>query len=179
MKDLEVKVKLTLVFLLIGNILSKTLNKSILIDEFGYATDSVLIDLSFESIDSIDLNTFNEYVKLEELYLQENKLSKLEAGLLSNLVNLRQSWLESNFLVSIDKNIFNGLNNLELVCLSNNPISTLFSSHIASLCSSSNPKCQIKPLDKCQRKETTTNLQTTTTTSINIFIYLYKTKYIS
>jgi Leucine-rich repeat (LRR) protein len=114
MKDLEVKVKLTLVFLLIGNILSKTLNKSILIDEFGYATDSVLIDLSFESIDSIDLNTFNEYVKLEELYLQENKLSKLEAGLLSNLVNLRQLWLESNFLVSIDKNIFNGLNDLEI-----------------------------------------------------------------
>jgi Leucine-rich repeat (LRR) protein len=184
MKSLRVKI---LFFLLIGNVLCKALNKSLLINEYSFGTDSVVIDLSVESIDSIHLNTFNEYAKLEELYLEDNKLTRLEAGLFSNLVNLRELWLESNQLVSIDKNIFNGLINLELVCLSNNPISILFTD-LTSLCGSTNSKCKIKTKDRCQRKVTTrtTTLATitstitststtllTTNSSINIFSIVF------
>jgi len=167
----KIGVVMLIVLFLIEAVLSKGLNKSVLIMEHGFATNSVVIDLSVKSIDSIDLNTFNDYVKLEELYLDDNKLTQLQTGLFSNLVNLRELWLESNHIISIDKSIFNGLINLELVCLSNNPVTTLFPNQVASLCDSSNPKCKIKVAEKCQRKQTTRITTTKLTTSIEILIY--------
>ena len=65
--------KLALILVFVGNTLNKPLNSSVLTDKYGYSTDSVVIDLSENSIDSIDLTTFKNYVKLEVLYLDENK----------------------------------------------------------------------------------------------------------
>ena len=144
-----------IILLVVEAVLSKPLNKYILNEEFGYEEDSVTIDLSLRNIDSIDLSTFNEYLKLEVLHLEENKLTKLENGLFNNLVSLRELWLESNNIVSIDRNIFNGLNSLELVCISNNPTSVLFPNQVASLCHN-NSKCEIKISEKCKKKEATT-----------------------
>ena len=111
------------------------------------------MDISESSIESIDINTFNSYNKLENLYLQDNKLKQLEYGLFNHLLNLKELWLESNNIVSIDRNVFVGLNKLEKVCLSDNPISLLFPSNIKPLCDS-NPNCNIKINENCIKDTT-------------------------
>jgi Leucine-rich repeat (LRR) protein len=130
------------------------INQSILIQKYGFSIDSNEIDLSESSIDSIDINTFKGYNKLEKLYLHDNKLRQLEYGLFNNLTNLRELWLESNNIISIDRNVFAGMNKLEKVCLNDNPISLMFPNMIKPLCDS-NPNCSIKINEKCI-KETTT-----------------------
>ena len=49
------------------------INQSILIETYLYEIDSIEIDLSRRSIDSIDINTFKGYSKLEKLFLEDNK----------------------------------------------------------------------------------------------------------
>jgi Leucine-rich repeat (LRR) protein len=131
------------------------INQSILIETYLYEIDSIEIDLSRRSIDSIDINTFKGYSKLEKLFLEDNKLKKLEYGLFNHLSNLRELWLESNIIVSIDRNVFVGLNLLQKVCLNDNPISIMFPSNIKPLCDT-NPNCNIKINENCL-KDTTSN----------------------
>jgi Leucine-rich repeat (LRR) protein len=131
------------------------INQSILIETYLYEIDSIEIDLSRRSIDSIDVNTFKGYNKLEKLFLEDNKLKKLEYGLFNHLSNLRELWLESNIIVSIDRNVFVGLNLLQKVCLNDNPISIMFPSNIKPLCDT-NPNCNIKINENCL-KDTTSN----------------------
>jgi hypothetical protein len=71
------------------------INQSILIETYLYEIDSIEIDLSRRSIDSIDINTFKGYSKLEKLFLEDNKFNKLEYGLFNHLSNLRELWLEN------------------------------------------------------------------------------------
>ena len=126
----------------------KPLNQSILIEQLGYSKDSIQIDLSAMSLDSIHLETFNGFNNVEIIYLANNKIRKIEQGIFNNMKNLRELWLESNIINSINRNAFVGLNNLELVCLSNNPISKLFPSSLAIICDT-NSKCTVKILEKC------------------------------
>ena len=126
------------------------LNQSLLIQKYGFEINSVEIDLSERSIDSIDINTFKGYNKLEKLHLEENKIKQLEYGLLNHLESLKEIWLESNIIVSIDRNVFVGLNKLEKVCLNDNPISFMFPNKIKPLCDT-NPFCTIKINEKCIR----------------------------
>jgi hypothetical protein len=70
------------------------INQSLLIETYKYEIDSIEIDLSRRSIDSVDINTFKGYNKLEKLFLEDNKLRKLEYGLFNHLLNLRELWLE-------------------------------------------------------------------------------------
>jgi Leucine-rich repeat (LRR) protein len=129
---------------------SAGINQSLLIEKYGFSIDSVEIDLSERSIDSIDINTFKGYNSLEKLYLEDNKLSQLEYGLFNHLFNLRELWLQSNNIVSIHRNVFKDLNKLEKVCLSGNPISEMFPSNLKPLCES-NSNCNIKINEKCVR----------------------------
>ncbi len=129
------------------------INQSILIETYLYEIDSIEIDLSRRSIDSIDINTFKGYSKLEKLFLEDNKLKKLEYGLFNHLSNLRELWLESNFIISIDRNVFVGLNLLQKVCLNGNPISLMFPSNIEPLCDT-NPNCNIKINENCLKDTT-------------------------
>ena len=124
------------------------INQSLLIQKYGFDIDSVVIDLSEKSIDTIDINTFIGFTKLEKLYLEDNKLKQLENGLFNHLDSLKEVWLESNNIVSIDRNVFVGLNKLEKVCLKDNPISFLFPTNIKPLCET-NPICTIKINEKC------------------------------
>jgi Leucine-rich repeat (LRR) protein len=124
------------------------INQSLLIQKYGFNIDSVVIDLSGRYIDTIEINTFIGYTKLEKLYLEENKIMQLENGLFNHLSSLKEIWLESNNIISIDRNVFVGLNNLEKVCLKDNPISLMFPTNIKPLCET-NPICTIKITEKC------------------------------
>jgi Leucine-rich repeat (LRR) protein len=124
------------------------INQSLLIQKYGFNIDSVVIDLSERSIDIIDISTFIGFIKLEKIYLEENKINKLANGLFNHLESLKEVWLESNNIISIDRNVFVGLNNLEKVCLKDNPISIMFPTNIKPLCDT-NQKCTIKINEKC------------------------------
>ena len=124
------------------------INQSLLIQKYGFNIDSVVIDLSERSIDTIDINTFIGFTKLEKIYLEENKINQLANGLFNHLESLKEVWLESNNIISIDRNVFVGLNNLEKVCLKDNPISIMFPTNIKPLCDT-NPMCTIKINEKC------------------------------
>ena len=137
--------------ILIQQATSIGLNQSLLVQKYGYDLNSVVIDLSENSIDTVDLNTFKGYIKLEKLYLEENKIKQLGYGLLNHLgESLKEIWLQSNSIVSIDRNVFVGLKKLEKVCLSDNPISQLFPANIKTLCDT-NPICTININEKCIR----------------------------
>jgi len=129
------------------------LDQNLLIQEYGFGLDSIEIDLSGKNIEIIDINTFKGFENLEKLYLQENKLMKLEQGLFYNLSNLKELWLESNRIESVDKNIFVGLEKLKKVCLDENPISFKSPNNFNSLCET-NPLCSIKINEKCTKDKT-------------------------
>ena len=95
---------------------------------------------------------------MKTLYLQGNKLERLEYGLFNGLTNLREIWLESNSIISIDRNIFVGLNKLEKICLAKNPMSSTFPNSINSLCDS-NPKCIIKINERCIKNNDLTKFE--------------------
>ena len=44
---------------------AKDLNQSVLLQIYGYSFDTVRIDLSQQSIDYIEINTFKDFKKLE------------------------------------------------------------------------------------------------------------------
>lgn len=52
----------------------RIISQSILINEFGYSTESVYIDLSERSIDLIEESTFYGFNRLEVLHLEDSKL---------------------------------------------------------------------------------------------------------
>jgi len=143
-------IKNIIIACIIQQTLSVGINQSLLIEKYGFGIDSIEIDLSENSIDNIDINTFNGYNKLEKLYLQENKLKQLDNGLFNHLFNLRELWLETNNIISIDRNVFVGLEKLEKVCLNDNPISQMFPSNVKPLCDT-NPICTVKINEKCIR----------------------------
>jgi hypothetical protein len=128
-------------------IVSKELNKNTLVQK--YSLDTVYIDLTAQSINSIDSAAFYGFKSLKILYLNDNKLNELNPGLFENLFQLQEIWLESNNIQSLNSNLFSGLNNLEKICLYDNPISKLQeSSEINKLCGS-NSKCSVKLNEKC------------------------------
>jgi Leucine-rich repeat (LRR) protein len=140
-------------YLVIGSnlIVCKELNKNVLFQKYGYSLDSVYIDLSAQSINSIDSTTFDGFKSLKMLFLDDNKLTELNPHMFENLFQLKEISLESNNIQSLDSNLFSGLDNLEKICLNDNPISKLNnSSEINKLCGS-NPKCTVKLNEKCSK----------------------------
>lgn len=140
----------------------------ILLSEYGYSNNSVLIDLSSKNIESIDVNTFIGFTNLQVLYLNKNKLSRLNEPVFKNISNLKEIWLEENSITSFSKDSFVGLVNLERICLYDNPISTLFPNLLTGLCSTS-PNCKVTITEKCLMITTrvsttfkTTSIRTTT-----------------
>ena len=75
---------------------------------------------------------------------------------------MREISLESNELVEIDKSSFFNLNNLKLVCLNNNPITTLFPTDLLTfICSQQqqqNNNCTVSLNHKCIRNYTLNKL---------------------
>jgi Leucine-rich repeat (LRR) protein len=72
----------------------------ILLSEYGYSNNSVLIDLSSKNIESIDVNTFIGFTNLQVLYLNKNKLSRLNEPVFKNISNLKEiSKIEINLKI--------------------------------------------------------------------------------
>lgn len=91
---------------------------------------------------------FNGLTKLETLFLQNNKLTRIDEGPFKTLTNLKSLLLESNNILTFDRNALIGLSNIELVCLSNNPISILGQSIIKDICKTS-PRCLVQINGEC------------------------------
>ncbi len=146
----SILIKLVFSLISIAKIECLELNQTILFQYFGYSNTSDVIDLSNQNITSIDRLTFRGLSKLGYLYLQNNKLERLEGELFLDLLGLRQIWFESNNIVSIDDATFyTGFltpNIKRIVCLNDNPFIQ------------NNPEkniichnCIVKTNEKCQK----------------------------
>lgn len=80
--------------------------------------------LSFNQIDSINLNTFFYLNNLTILRMNNNNLSNID-NLFINLSNLKTLSLQQNHLKSLNKNSFIGLKNLSELWLNDNDIETI------------------------------------------------------
>jgi hypothetical protein len=79
---------------------------------------------------------------VQELYLQDNYLTKLEQNTFDPLTNLIILSLENNLIISINRSIFSNLVNLEHVYLTKNPLTIIQSDVVQQLCGTS-PKCKV------------------------------------
>jgi hypothetical protein len=82
------------------------------------------------------------------VWLQNNKIYKIEEELFKGLSNLNQIILESNKIISFDKYALVGLKILTKVCLYDNPISVQFPASLCNICSM-NLNCQVYISSKC------------------------------
>ena len=103
--------------ILIQNAIAIGLNQTFLFEKYGLNKNSIEIDLSEKSIDKLDIKTFKGLSNWEWLNLEDSFTERLDHGLFSDLINLKEIWLQSNRIIEIDINIFVGLNKLEKVCL--------------------------------------------------------------
>ncbi len=154
--SIYLKFIVVLTSLTIDKINGRLLNKTILFETFGYSIESTHIDLNGQSIDEIDLFTFDGLNHLEILNLEDNKITKIEKNLFNGLTQLKLLSLESNKIIEIEKSVFNGLDSLELVCLNDNPVANMFPALLTSLCDT-NSKCILKISQKCNQTLTASN----------------------
>ena len=133
---------------IISNSINATnLNRTILELIYSSVNDRKTIDLSNLNIHSIHNETFLGLSKLENLYLQNNSIRRIEFYS-KDLQSLRLISLEFNNIVQINKSILVGLNKIESVCLFNNPISNLFPTEMLKICET-NPICKVYINEKC------------------------------
>jgi Leucine-rich repeat (LRR) protein len=114
---------------------------------YSLVSERKTIDLSNLNIHSIHNETFVGLSKLENLYLQNNSIRRIEFYS-KDLQSLKFISLESNNIVQINKSILVGLNKIESVCLYNNPISNLFPTEMLKICET-NPICKVYINKKC------------------------------
>jgi hypothetical protein len=133
---------------IISNLINATnLNRTILELIYSSVNDRKTIDLSNLNIHSIHNETFLGLSKLENLYLQNNSIRRIEFYS-KDLQSLKLISLEFNNIVQINKSILVGLNKIESVCLFNNPISNLFPTEMLKICET-NPICKVYINEKC------------------------------
>ena len=79
--------------------------------------------LDKNGIEQIKRNLFNnlKLTHIEEVYLQNNKISVIENGCFENMVDLKIIWLHNNSLNFINLSIFEDLPSLEGLTLHDNP----------------------------------------------------------
>jgi len=70
------KILILVLSFIISNINCIHLNQTVLFD-LGYTSASTFIDLNKQDINDIDETTFEEFQKLEVLYLTSNKISRI------------------------------------------------------------------------------------------------------
>ena len=58
--------------------------------QYDYSKDSYQIDLSRLSLDTIDLGTFAGFNNLQLLFLENNKITKIEQGMFNGLSSFRE-----------------------------------------------------------------------------------------
>ena len=151
--------------LLVKNNQAVTLTQDVLLNEYGYSLNTTIMYLNGKNISRIEDGTFENFTRLEVLYLKKNCLVSIINSPFKNLTSIQEISFEENNLNFLDTKIFSGLRNLEKICLNNTDL-TIFqdvSGILEQLCSSTgSPKCKVYT-SECQER-TTTPLPTTTTT---------------
>jgi len=80
------------------------------------------IELSYQSIEEIDPNTFNGLANLERIYFSYNQIEEIDPNTFNGLANLEMIDFSYNQIQEIDPNTFNGLANLKEIYFSYNQI---------------------------------------------------------
>jgi hypothetical protein len=84
------------------------------------------IDLRSREYIDIALGTFNNLSILNRLYLENNRIRKLQPGIFNNLLNLKKLLLKDNQIRELKVGIFNNLPSLILLDLQDNEIQELY-----------------------------------------------------
>lgn len=84
-----------------------------------------LTTLDYDIYKGISNYVFDELKALKRLYLDSNKLTKIEPNLFNGLSSLEILYLGNNQLARIDDDSFNGLSNLKELYLGNNRLKTI------------------------------------------------------
>ena len=90
-----------------------------------YSDDLNSLDLSYNNIQSINVNAFIDLKCLNVLRLNNNVMLLLEDGAFNGLDNVRELWLSTNMLKYIQQNVFHDMRNLYVLALDNNALETL------------------------------------------------------
>jgi Leucine-rich repeat (LRR) protein len=93
------------------------------------------------------------YPKLTHVYLNSNKITRIEADTFRNVKSMTHLYLNDNKITSIDGLAFQGLVNLRQVYLHDNPVALnpLQIAQILQLCRPANPLCAICFSESCSK----------------------------
>jgi Leucine-rich repeat (LRR) protein len=100
------------------------------------------------------------YPHLAHVYLNSNKITRIEADTFRNVKSLTHLYLNDNKITSIDGLAFQGLVNLRQVYMHGNPVVTISNPseisqiwQVMQLCASANPQCIICFSAACQKSD--------------------------
>jgi Leucine-rich repeat (LRR) protein len=83
------------------------------------------LNLTNNKLTKLDKNIFSNLTQLQELYLYYNNLTELDKDIFTNLTQLKELHLYSNNLTKIPKNIFSNLTQLQILNLDYNNLTEL------------------------------------------------------
>jgi Leucine-rich repeat (LRR) protein len=92
---------------------------------FRHLTNLKELWLNDNRLDKLERDVFANLKSLLKLYLHGNRLAKIEANTFATLSKLQRLDLDNNQLRAIDSDMFNGLGSLSELCLSCNQLTTL------------------------------------------------------
>jgi Leucine-rich repeat (LRR) protein len=107
--------------------------------------------LGFNQISSINPSSLSGLYSLQELYLDNNKITDISESIFKDLIELKFLNMKNNKIVAFNKDSLFGLYWLEKICMYGNPITTQFPELVNNICSSiANPKCEVVITVICQ-----------------------------
>lgn len=83
-----------------------------------------MLDLTGNYLAEVKENSFSNLLNLRQLYLGENRITKIEAGCFANS-SIVILVLNSNWLNKLKEGMFDGLSKLQQLALKNNQVSTI------------------------------------------------------
>ena len=101
--------------------------------DFDGLTGLTSLDLSSNTLLNLPADIFTDLDRLTELHMNNNLLSSLPTGIFDNLTNLTDLNLASNFLSSLSADVFSDLAALETLRLNDNDLSSLPSGIFSNL----------------------------------------------
>ncbi len=94
-------------------------------DDFDGLTSLVKLDLEGNALTALPVDVFDGLTSLEELVLEDNALTALPSDVFDGLTSLEQIFLEDNSLAALPEDVFDGLTTLNRLNLFNNSLTEL------------------------------------------------------